>query len=296
MRKFLIKISIYVLLLSVVVLGLDWWYITKNIDDIGAFENGVPDNIQICNFGSSHGRWSFDYEDIENDYVCFNFALGSQSLLYDFNILENYKDKIRKGAIVFLVVSYHSLFDKPETERSGFDTRNRRYYRFLPRNLIVSYDRETDLYVNYFPVLASSNIIEFIKNLSVPVEDVWQKVTNAEEIATQSLDENYVKFVSRKRNEKLWDSLHGMIKTLKELGATPILITTPYLHEYSDAIRAKDPKFFDDFYSAMKEISEKTGTKYYDYSRDERYMNDYSLFMDLHHLNKKGARIFTKIC
>ncbi|MBQ6970979.1 MAG: hypothetical protein IJP86_01340 [Synergistaceae bacterium] len=84
-----------------------------------------------------------------------------------------------------------------------------------------------------------------------------------------------------------------MIETCRQLGATPILITTPYLSEYNEAVRQNDPEFYADFYSVIGEPVKKTGVKYYDYSSDERYSNDYSLFFDNDHLNRKGARIFT---
>ena len=54
----------------------------------------VPDKIEICNVGNSHGYYGFNYEEYENKNVCFNFSLPSQSMSYNYLILENYKVNI----------------------------------------------------------------------------------------------------------------------------------------------------------------------------------------------------------
>ena len=114
MKKFLRNLIIYAAFVITITLGLNALYRPK-ADDIGTFAGGVPDNIQICNFGSSHGQYGFNYEDFADKYTCFNFALGSQTLLYDYRILTNFRDKLQKGTRVFVVVSYHSLYGKPDT-------------------------------------------------------------------------------------------------------------------------------------------------------------------------------------
>ena len=47
MKKFLRNLVIYLSLVIAITLGLNALYKPKS-DDIGAFANGVPDNIQIC--------------------------------------------------------------------------------------------------------------------------------------------------------------------------------------------------------------------------------------------------------
>ena len=152
MKKYLIKFSIYVSILAVIILVLNALYIYKSENDIGAFANDVPDDIQICNFGSSHGLYGFNYEDVKN-YTCFNFALSAQRLTYDYRILQNYKDKIKKGATAFIVLSTFSLFGVPDTEREDFEAQNTRYYKFLPSNFIAKYEMKTYFFVNYLPIM-----------------------------------------------------------------------------------------------------------------------------------------------
>ena len=50
-----------------------------------------------------------------------------------------------------------------------------------------------------------------------------------------------------------------------------------------------------DLDKTVEEISRKTGLKVYNYSDDPRFTEDYSLFMNVSHLNRKGARYFTNV-
>ena len=160
---------------------------------------------------------------------------------------------------------------------------------------------KTDFFVNYLPIIGYGDFGNPINVFFRTHIDVWAHETNAEDAIKDAEEVRYKGHIVKNKdehgsliyNQEYFDSLYGMIKILREIGATPILITTPYTREYTDTIRKHDPKFFDEFYANVNEIVKKTGIKYYDYSRDERYMNDYSLFQDSDHMNRKGARIFT---
>ena len=301
MKKFLLKLFIYILIEAVIALGLNAVYLYSQSDninsDIEAFAAGVPDNIQICNFGSSHGLFGFNYVDVREKYTCFNFALTGQSLLYDYRILQNYQDKIQKGAYVFICISYFSLFGKSESEDAHFASKNTRYYKFLPRNLIIQFDWFTNIYVNYLPSLIPDNLFSFIRNLFMRPVYVWDKNdfqhNAAPEFTGQILAGKFDKNGKRICNQEAIRSLYDMIYLIKELGANPILVTTPLTHEYNDEVKNNDPNFLNEFHSLINEIVKKTDVKYFDYSNDERYCNDYSLFMDSDHMNKNGARKFT---
>lgn len=261
----------------------------------------VPDNIQICNFGSSHGYFGFNYEDATPKYTCFNFALESQSLLYDYRVMQNYKHKIRKGAAVFILVSYFSLFGKPEAQDGDFASRNKRYYRFLPAELIEQYDTRTDFYVNYLPVLAPDNLMSLLKTLRPKKAQAASPSTPASPKNLNDGEERYIKHVAnrfnkdgtRMRNEENIKALYSMLTLCHEIGAVPILVTMPYLSYYPDAVRKNDPSFFTDFYGIINKFIADTGIKYYDYSEDKRFRNNTRLFFNSDHLNRKGARLFT---
>ena len=301
MKKFFLKLFIYSLLISLIILGLNALYIQKENDGTRKFTDGVPNNIQVCNFGSSHGLSGFNYEDAERKYTCFNFALGSQTLLYDYKVFINYKDKIQKGAKVFLLASYFSFFGVPDVQDRQFASKNKRYYKFLSPDLIEQYDTKTNFYVNYFPSLAADDLVSFFRVImpKAPTNNAVHSINPAQAkgIARHTCIRHITQHTDingqRIYNHEAIKALYDLINLCREIEAEPILITMPYLHEYVNEVEQGDPEFFNDFYSIINEVTQKTGIKYYDYARDERYTSNYALFSDTDHLNKNGARKFT---
>jgi len=301
MKKFLSKILIYISVLLIIVLGINTIYIRaeRKLDlyNLGDLAGEVPDNIQICNFGSSHGQGDFNYTDLRDKYTCFNFALAAQTYLYDYKILQNYKSKIQKGVLVFIPVSYFSFLGVPETQKPDFASKNSRYYKFLPAEFIEQYDLISDIFINYFPALLPDNIRMFVERLYKPDESFFESGTDGrnaearykEHLVYGKFDENG----KRIYNYEAVEALYRMIEELKGLKARIILITTPFIRGYNDAVKNNDPDFLREFHGIIKEIVKKTGVEYLDYSQDERYTDDYSIFVDADHLNKRGARIFT---
>ena len=305
MRKFLTRSAVYLSIIAAVTLALNLYYISVYPDYNSM---NVPENIQICNFGSSHGQRGFNYEDFNGKYICSNFALSSQSLLYDYRILQHYKDKIQSGANIFMVVSYFSFFGSPEVESSNFLSRNKRYYKFLPREMILQYDWRTDLYVNYLPCISPAGLLAIIKrrddkkfadNFNV-YDEGWNIVTTSRDAAIDA-PKAYGRHISQKldgtgkrlRKHEAFEAIYGMIDLCRKIGARPILVTVPYMSEYTDFIRKNDPEFFADFYSVVQEIQRNTGIEYHDYAFDARFCGEYSLFMNSDHMNREGARRFT---
>lgn len=303
MKKFLGKLLIYIALLSGITLGINEIYKQQG-GEYDKFVKGVPDGLQICNFGSSHSRAAFTYDEIGKKYVCFNFGLAEQSLPYDYRILVNYKDKLQNNAAVFIVISYFSLFGPSVSQEKDFASKNKRYYKFLPPELIYEYDARTNFYVNYFPALADEKLISIFQHVysffRKPPETSGVRLFTPE-LAEKEIIYEYTRHVAanvdshgiRIRKDDALEALYSMIQLCREKGARPILLTTPYLHEYVDIVKKNDPKFFEDFYGIINKVVGDTGAEYYDYSSDERYTNNYALFRDTHHLNKKGAKIFT---
>jgi len=272
-------------------------------DGLKRFQN-MSAKIMICNFGSSHGMRGFNYEDI-NDVECFNFALQGQTIDYDRRLFEYYSKNFEKDTIVFIPVSYHSLFGSGNATIGSEDEGNARYYRILPPNLIKDYDLRTDLYVRYFSSLtAGVDLIRVLSGRSRNTDDeVYPRSTTAGEvestvnrvvtnhIITGCFDEEGNRII----NEEAVASVKYMIKNCRESGFIPILITTPFMRAYTDEVKRLDPGFYDDFYSLIDEISSETDVAYYDYAFDERFVDNYDWFMDSDHLNKEGGRNFTNI-
>ena len=279
----------------------------------GKFDD-VPYDIEICNFGSSHGGSDFDYSEIEGER-CFNFGLTSQSLSYDLRILKHYKDHIKKGCVVYIPVSYFSFWGIPETKTDEFAAKNKRYYLFLDKEEIKEYDYMTALCEKYMPSLTAyeylprwmiEGLISKIRNsqndrISLENEDVEQKNLNENIDMVWSAQDAYQRhFIKEKKdafgkriyNEEEVNALYEIVKICQESDFIPVLVTTPFTWEYVNIIDEKDAGFWDEFNQIIDGVCTKTGVEYRDYSRDERFKN-HELFRDADHLNDNGARKFT---
>ena len=128
----------------------------------------------------------------------------------------------------------------------------------------------------------------------------WEQTTNSIDVQSDSkaaynrhllknkIDENGNIIIN---NQEL-DAIYATINMCKENGWTPILITTPFLEEYTNQVWTNSPDFISLFYNIIDEIEVKTDVNYFDYSRNEEFATRYDYFMNSDHLNKEGARIF----
>ena len=311
MRSFIKKLIILLLLVAVITFGINHLYMSHmvNYGTMGELRNDssyiddVPEKIQVCDVGNSHSYYAYYYQPYEEDYVCYNFSLPSQSMSYNYRILQNYREKISPNAVVLIGVSYTTFFGNRETEDPDFKSLNRKYYHFLSRDLIKEYDFKTDIFVHYLPSL-NTTVTDLVKTTigvnSSP--DIWDGATNEEEAIRHGLrryDRHVLANVGRdgKRiyNDEEIEAAYNIIELCHEMKATPVLVTTPYLAEYTQPIIDKDPEFFKDFYGVIDEIKEETGVAYYDYAFDERFVDKYEWFLNSDHLNKDGASEFTRV-
>lgn len=303
------KLLLFVSVIAIVTLAVNFLYIKWHKADPNQTNKFafIPKKVQVCNFGSSHGMYGFNYEDLGNAYDCFNFGLSSQFLSYDYRLFQYYGDHIGEGTVVFIPISYFSLFGTEETSRVNFASKNSQYYSVLPASLIKEYDAKTDIYVRYFPALVADTgdlILTLLGKSKDTNDENWQRVATDIDVSEHA-EERYVGHVGNKHfyddggnrieNQEEIDALCALIKGCQEKGAIPVLITTPYLHEYTDAIKENAEDFYDQFYSIIDQVTRNTGVEYYDYAFDERFSSEYSWFINCDHLNKEGAKIFVDI-
>lgn len=305
MKKFVKNIFIFIIIVSVVTGSVNWAYIKLykgDPDNTKKFAH-IPDKLQICNFGSSHGLCGFNYESISDKYNCFNFALNSQKLSYDYRLFQNYEEHIGEGTVVFITVSYFSLFGMEEIYDSGFASKNKRYYEILPPSLIKEYDFSTDLFCHYLPALGADTttlVKTFLGKTSDNNDEIWKRMASDIDITADAKNaysrhiEKYDEKGNRIYNQEEIDALYGLIEGCQEKGAIPVLITTPYLKEYTSEVM-KNTDFYDEFYALIDKVVSDTGVKYYDYAFDERFSEQYVWFMNADHLNKEGAKKFVDI-
>lgn len=88
------------------------------------------------------------------------------------------------------------------------------------------------------------------------------------------------------------EAVYEMIAVCREQNVTPVLITFPFTREFNDCA---DESLKPIFYDIIAEIERETEAVWYDYSKDTRFIDNKQYFMDSNHLNKIGAKYFTKI-
>lgn len=276
-------------------------YLSTDPFDTNRFQN-VPDGIQVCNIGASYSRFGFNYEDY-NDLVTFNFGLISQSSEYDYRVLNYYKDKLADGCIVFIVVSNLVLVGPDEVSEPFFKSKNQRYYTFLPKDLIKEYSDKERLQVKYLPSVLSGGFQDIIFGEKDTYNWIHRSVEgqSLRGISDKIIKSNWTDKSIKDDSghviplEEDVEAIYKIIELCEEVGAIPILITTPFPKEFNDSISVNASEENNIFYKVIEEIVNNTNVDFYDYSYDSRFINDYSLFFDEAHLNKEGARVFTDI-
>ena len=150
MKRFFCKLIMFTVTISIITLAVNYLFIKmdkSNPNGTNKFDN-IPNTLDVCNFGSSHGLYGFNYADVQrNGYTCFNFGLVSQSISYDYRLMQQYGNHIVEGTIVFIPISYFSLFGKDEEDYDDFESKNKRYYLILPPELIKHYDDDFDMVI-----------------------------------------------------------------------------------------------------------------------------------------------------
>ena len=113
MKKFLLTILLFVCCVALLTMGINAVYIRQDCRDryyTDRFRN-IPDAVTVCNVGSSHGYYSFNYEELqERGEQCFNFAFSAQFPSYDLVMLQHFGEHLAPGCLVFIPLSDYLLF------------------------------------------------------------------------------------------------------------------------------------------------------------------------------------------
>lgn len=298
MKRFIKKVLILVSILILVLFSIEFLYRKNNNfdgDNTFKFKN-IPNSLDICNLGSSHGELGINYENLSNNYTCFNFALSAQTISYDYRVLKNYKNHLKENTIVIIPISYFSLYGKTEEDTEGFKQKNKRYYPILDNENIIKYNIFTDIYMKFQSLESSSkNLFLCLINKSKP-NNVFNERYQSEgsyDIASKDVVDVENNYDNCEINEIEVEALFKIVELCREVNAYPVFITTPFTRVYNNHMCEKNANFINDFKQLVNSYSDILNVKYYDFSTDNKYVDDYTMFFDCQHLNKKGAILFT---
>lgn len=298
MFRFIKKCSIFLIILAIIV-----GFVNNKYKETNAYKGknstekflNVPYNIDVANLGTSHAQYGFIYDEL--DLTGFNFALSAQRLYYDEKILKKYIDHFHKGSVVIIPISYITFYLGYEGE--NFEQFNKMYYSLLDVRDIKNFKLSEYIKFGLLPVLTAESNIEYLYKEEKPLH---KGPTNNFTISTEKMGKDgldtakrHIEFIreGQKNKKEFISILEEIIDTCIENGLTPVLTTTPFTDYYNKHF---SKEFYEEFYADIQGVLDKyPSLKYYDYSKDERFVNNPELFFDSSHLNLKGSKLFTEI-
>lgn len=274
----------------------DDWMLSRFSKDI--------EEVVIANVGNSHGFYGFNYENAVQrlDGIWMNYALPSQTLQYDYLILDCFKESMKEGAVILIPVSYFSLYT--EEYDDTFEVRNNRYYDLLDyshierprliRYIEVKYLKYGFIAENSTAGMFKPNVPMALNNSSNFEPPTEGSKYSIREMAQMTAQSHYDTVIKRENGaavlqQRCMKSIENMVELCRERNWVPVLVSMPYTKEYTESF---PPSFIEQYYRDMSEIAEDSGVLWLDYSQNEQYCMNSQLFSDADHLGT-GAVMFT---
>lgn len=273
------------------------WYMQKT-EDATKFRKKIPLDLDICNLGSNSGKYAFNYEN--TGLKGENWALGPQTLSYDYRVLKNYFSYLKEGATVLMPLCPFSSCIKDFED----DKINYKYYSFLHPILILKYSPLTSekvlRFVNKpFQVSPLKSVLRILSdipadnNKTMEVESLeadanefiynWKQQFSILDLDAQVTKENKECITY---NTVL---LKEMISFCLERNLKPVVLIPPT----TTALSTKLSETFREnyIYSFIKEANSKQ-VLFLNYLDDDRFV-DSNLYFNSYFLNQNGQKKFT---
>jgi len=285
------------IILNILVQRTDWYKI--KVGDGIKFRKQIDTNLDICNLGSNSGKYAFDYE--ETGLKGENWALGPQTLSYDFKVLKNYHSYLHEGGTVLIPLCPFSscIIDFDD------DIVNYKYYSFLHPILILNYSESTKNQIlrfvdKPFQVKPLKSIFRIFKdvakvNYKIMIEENLEKdannFVNSWKQQFSILDMNIP--ISKKNNDSITfntNLLSEMISFCIERNLKPVLILPPVTKVLSSKL---SEGFRENYIYSFVRKSNNYNVKFLNYFDDKQFDNN-ELFFNSYFLNEKGSKLYTK--
>lgn len=301
MKKIVLYVFILVLPAIIAFLGLNFAYKQTNFfkstyNNTDRF-NHVPDRIQLCNVGTSHGCFGIKWEDYPG-LNAFNFAQTSQPFYMDLIMLKHFEKKIAEDAIVLIPLSFHQVYKYWQYSYIGS------YYLFLSKQEIPSWSLQMYITKAALPIFDNMQLSAYIFK-DIPTNKIdrfhyqerWTSCLSEGEMQ-ELIDEHSMQWFVDGFNEnsyqKNFNAVSAIVDYCYEQNYIPIFITVPVYEDFNQAFDKFVPFIKKGFYKFSSELCEKyPNVPYWDYSNDKDFSSNIELFMDDDHLNMYGAEKFT---
>lgn len=276
------------------------FYKNKFIDTY-KFKNEIPKNLEIINLGSNQPKFAFDYTDLNISGM--NWAVGPQTLEYDFRLLKNFHSYLKTKGKVLIAISPFQFF----LENYKNDSSNHKYYNFLDPSLIDNYSTKTKrLYIDFPIFTVKKQILRILKDVkpdnrleleSNPMNDDEikkdaQKWMDGWKKQFQLNDLTHIKLSDENKSsiDKNIEILKEMVDFSIERDYKPVLLVLPVTKELSSLF---PDEFVQKYIIDYINESNKEDIKFLNYWKDERFENE-ELYFNSFFMNKIGRNKFTQ--
>ena len=282
------------------------WYKNQFVDT-DKFITGVKyrinitRNYDIVNLGSNSGKFAFAYEN--SGLTGSNWAVGPQSLSYDYRVMKNYFSYIRYGGTIIFTMTPFGFCLKDYAD----DKFNMKYYLFLDPTLIINYSRCKKSLSIAYPLPSSP--IEAIKRLikDVPADNRLSLTTNS--MSPEEIEEDAAKWINgwkqqfsisdleapvseQNRDHIAYNTnlLTEMISFCLERNLKPVIVLPPTTKALSSKLSESFRESY--IYSIIRNANTHQ-IPFLNYLDDARF-SDNELFFNSFFLNAKGRKVFTQ--
>lgn len=264
-------------------------------------DDSIPNGLQLVNLGSNHPKFGFNYDGL--NVKAMNWAVGPQSLEYDFAILRKECHHLADNAVVLIPICVLKMF----LYRHPFGE-HLKYYGILPKDDIVGYTQKTkNTHIDYPLLFHPKKIKRLIKdvpavtnNLLIDTNpmnetqlkadaDFWINCWNREfDIDINNLVLSDINKTNIKRNIHLLNEMIQFCLNRKLRPVICILPVTDYLGN----------RFSEDFVNnqILTYVNEANTQKcpVFNHLKDKRF-TDSSLYINSFFFNLHGRKQFTKM-
>lgn len=264
-------------------------------------KGGVGNNLEIINLGSNHPKFGFDYTGL--DVKGENWAVGPQTLEYDFSILRNNISHLASGAVVVIPICLLKMLLFRQEGR----TVHTKYYSFLPPEDIVGYSKFEKFHRYDFPLLFHPrNMCSLIRDIKKDERLLLDENPLKTEEALNKDADHWIDIWNKEFDIKLpsptlsadnKSDIQKNIQILKEMieyclskGLKPVIAILPVTENLYSRFT---PEFIERHILAYIAEANEVKVPIKNYLTDERF-TDPSLYINSFFFNTNGRKMFTK--
>ena len=294
MKKFL---KLLILFFVPIIIGMiSFEFLLRNIPNDYTYKRNYLDKnakeIEVLYLGNSHIFYGIN--PVFSKYKSFNCAHGSQSLNYDFAILNKNKNQWKKLKFIIVPVDYTSMYMSIEYGIEKWRVKNYAIYyglknyelsnnfEILNGKLLKKIVRIKAFYLNNKSNITCDKLGYGTAFNSKNAKNLEETGKEAAFNHTKQIENN----VSLPKNKK---ALKSIIKLAKQKNIKVIFVTCPAYKTYIDRLEPQQLKNTIDYVKFL--VSKNKNTYYFDFLIDPTF--ETCDFFDADHLNEIGSKKFT---